>query len=48
MGNSPKKVEEAGLGKKTLETNQMKKDLNKLAKQIKLRVEKYIKYRDIK
>ena len=43
-----KEAEEAGLGKKTLETNQMRKELDTLAKQIRLRVQKHIKSNNVK
>ena len=43
-----KKTEEAGLGKKTLGTNQMRKEFDTLAEQIKLRVQKHIKFNDVK
>lgn len=40
-------VEEAGLGKKTLETNQMRKKFDNLAEKIRKRVEKHINSNDI-
>ncbi|MCJ1348828.1 hypothetical protein MMC31_007061 [Peltigera leucophlebia] len=43
-----KEVEEAGLGKKTLGTNQMRKELDTLAEQIRLRVQKHIKCNNVK
>ena len=43
-----KEVEEAGLGKKTLGTNQMRNELDILAEQIKLRVQKHIKCNNVK
>ena len=43
-----KEAEEAGLGKKTLGTNQMRKELDTLAEQIRLRVQKHIKSNDVK
>lgn len=43
-----KKVEEMGLRKKILGTNLIKKELDKLAKQIRLKVQKHIKCNNIK
>ena len=41
-------AEEAGLGRKTLGTNQMRKELDRLAEQIRLRVQKHIKCSNVK
>lgn len=43
-----KKVEEVGLRRKTMGTNQMKKELDSLADQSRLKVQKHIKYSNLK
>lgn len=43
-----KEVEQAGLGRKTLGTNQMRKELDRLAEEIRLTVQKHIKCSDFK
>lgn len=48
MGNSPEKIKAADLERKTLKTNQIWKKLNRLAMQIKLKVQNHIKYNNIK
>ena len=40
-------AKDAGLGKKTLKTNQMKKELNNLTEKIKERIKKYINNDDV-
>ena len=40
-------AEEAGLRKKRLETNQMRKELDDFAKKIKKKVERYINNKDV-
>lgn len=42
------KVKEVGLRRKTLGINQIKNELDRLIKQIRLRVQKYIKYKNVK
>lgn len=42
------KAEKAALKRKTLRTNQIKKEFDRLAEQINLRIQKHIKYSDVK